>query len=195
MMERREFFRRGVRESARALAHVAAEKLPTRIARYVRPPFADPEFERLCTRCDACAKACSYDVLFSLSKDQAGAGSGLPAMDLLNKGCRLCDGWPCVTACEAGALRLPGDAEAVPHLAHVSIDEELCLPYSGPECGACAHACPVDGALNWVDQTKPAIDPAACVGCALCRATCIANPNAINVSVLPVQRTEPPEAA
>ena len=98
----------------------------------------------------------------------------------------MCDGFPCVAACEAGALVLPDQAgeapPAPPRLALVEIDTDTCLAWLGPECGACAHACPVPGALEWEGGTKPVVKTDICTGCALCREACIVDPKAIKVS-------------
>ncbi len=93
-----------------------------------------------------------------------------------------------MSACEPDALKLPDRAEgaplAPPKLAAVRIDPRACLPYSGPECGACAHACPVPGALEWADGIRPVINDERCTGCALCREACIVEPKAIEVAAL-----------
>jgi len=85
---------------------------------------------------------------------------GTPAMDLLNKGCHLCDNWPCINACDTGALKLPEDDEAgeiiVQQFAKASIDTSKCWLYAGPECGACAYSCKIDGVLIW-ECEKPSI--------------------------------------
>ncbi len=180
-LDRRELFTLGWRKAA---GNAAAR----RSSRWIRPPHALPEAEFLikCTGCGDCISACPHDVVFALP-----AGSGLraettPALDLLNRGCHMCDGWPCVAACEAGALVPPDPVEdappAHPRLALVEIDTDTCLAYLGPECGACAHACPVPGALEWEGGIRPVVNTDICTGCALCREACIVDPKAIKVS-------------
>ncbi len=63
----------------------------------------------------------------------------------------------------------------------LGLDMEAALPYSGPECGACADRCPVPGALEWRDGVRPHINQDLRVGCALGRETCILTPKAITV--------------
>lgn len=66
-----------------------------------------------------------------------------------------------------------------PKIARVFINTKTCMPYNGPECGAC-RICPVLGAMIW-DRDKPIIDNEICTGCALCREACIVEPKAIIV--------------
>ena len=198
-MDRRSFFTRGVGKVAKAVTDHSAEQARKNAARWIRPPFALDELEFLlaCTRCDACVTACTYDLIFPLSAKQGAKVVSTPAMDLLNKGCHLCEDWPCVNACEVGALKFPvveknsnelsepdayGDQykeRFVPKIANVFINKETCLPYSGPECGAC-KVCPVEGALVW-SMEKPEINQTLCTGCALCREACIVDPKAVTV--------------
>ena len=198
-MDRRSFFTRGVGKVAKAVTDHSAEQARKNAARWIRPPFALDELEFLlaCTRCDACVTACTYDLIFPLSAKQGAKVVSTPAMDLLNKGCHFCEDWPCVNACEVGALKFPvveknsnelsepdayGDQykeRFVPKIANVFINKETCLPYSGPECGAC-KVCPVEGALVW-SMEKPEINQTLCTGCALCREACIVDPKAVTV--------------
>lgn len=189
-MDRRTFFRRGLKQLGEEVAKQAMHRAERRAGRWIRPPFALDELEFLlaCTRCRACIEACPQHVIFPLSARCGASVMGTPALDLLNRGCHLCADWPCVAACEPAALRRPGDAQdAAPRLASVWIEPRHCLPYQGPECGACAGSCPVPDALQW-QGARPHIDPARCVGCALCHEACIVQPKAIGVAAL--QRTE-----
>jgi ferredoxin-type protein NapG len=187
-LKRRDLFRLGAAKATEIAATVVSEKLALRERNWIRPPFAIDEatFVSACTKCDKCIKACPHQVLFRLPDDT-------PAMDLINRGCRMCDEWPCVDACETGALVLPVDNTeqhlSVPRLARIAINEQTCLPYLGPECGACQGTCPVPGALTWRDGIKPVIEEELCTGCAMCREACIVDPKAIDVSLLPDEPT------
>lgn len=187
-MKRRDFFRLGVRKTAQIAADLVSEKIARRAGRWIRPPFAlaEPDFLLACTRCDKCIEACDYDALFPLPARLGFQVAGTPAMDLPNRGCHMCQDWPCATACDPGALKLPRPGEGSPspraRLARVRIDTRTCLPYSGPECGACAQSCPVPGVLEWEGGLRPVIDEDRCTGCALCREACIMEPKAIEVS-------------
>lgn len=185
-LDRRGFFRQALQRTGRTVVQQADAQVRRRAAHWIRPPFALDELEFLlaCTRCGDCATACPHQVIFPLPARLGAQVTATPAMDLLNRACHLCEGWPCVTACAPGAMQVPEPDEDVssplPRLAHAWVDSDACLPYSGPECGACAGSCPVPGALEW-RQEKPHINPALCTGCALCRDACIVQPRAIRI--------------
>ncbi len=193
-MERRAFFTRAWRGVTRAAVKGAENRAARKASRWIRPPFAKPELDFLlaCSRCDKCIEVCEPKVLFRLSPRLGPEVAATPAMDLLNKGCRMCDGWPCVTVCEPGALAFPPGLESPPvsvPMARVRVDPHHCLPYAGPECGACAPVCPLPGALLW-QGPRPRVDERLCSGCALCREACPTQPKALLVKPLPM--TEEP---
>ena len=111
-MDRRNFFRMGLQKAAETAVRLADESVTQRARHWIRPPFAQAELEFLlaCTRCDKCIEACPHDVIFKLPARLGAQVVGTPAMDVLNKGCHLCEDWPCVNACEPDALRLPAAA-------------------------------------------------------------------------------------
>ena len=188
-LDRRAFLRAGTRKVAEGVVDQVDKRVRDRAKHWIRPPYASDELEFLtaCTRCSECINACSHDVIFSLPPRLGAMVTGTPAMDLTNKGCHLCADWPCVAACQTGALKRPQKKSNVtaplPKMAEANIDPRACLPYLGPECGACASSCPVTGALVWY-AGKPTIDPVQCTGCSLCREACIVDPRAIKISSL-----------
>jgi len=197
--DRRNFFRRLARQATSRTVEEIDAWARRRAAHWIRPPFALDELEFLlaCTRCGACIEACPTGVVFPLPARVGAQFAETPALDLLNKSCWLCADWPCVQACEPGAMRLPvppkkrgKKAPPMPQLAKVQIDTTRCLPYLGPECGACRDSCPVPGALVWNGE-RPVVDMTRCAGCARCREVCIAEPKAVTV----VSRESPLEPA
>jgi len=187
-MDRRGFLKRSVQKTAEHAVEAVEARLKERARRWIRPPFAVAELDLLlgCTRCGDCIDACPHKVIFPLKASLGPDVAGTPAMDLTNNACHLCQDWPCVTACEPGVLKLPpteSETETLPRLAIARVDTEACLPYLGPECGACAESCPVEGALGWQGD-KPVIHPDHCVGCAQCRRACVLDPSAILIQSL-----------
>jgi ferredoxin-type protein NapG len=193
-MDRRSFFKSVTNRVVKTAVDKAENSVNQQATRWIRPPYALAEIDFLlaCTRCDQCVEACPNDVIFKLSSRLGALVMDTPALDLLNTGCQLCEDWPCVNACEAKALNLPDSkddkAPALPLMARAEVNKETCLPYLGPECGACEYICPVPGALKW-DMSKPIIDPEFCVGCGLCRQACILDPSAISISSLHQKET------
>jgi len=188
-MDRRDFFRRGFGKATEVAVKVADKRVSDRAKHWIRPPYAIPELDFLlaCTRCNACIEACPHDVIFPLAARLGADVVNTPALDLLKKGCHLCDDWPCVSVCKVNALVFPevdqDDYVKINKFATAEIDTSSCLPYSGPECGACESACPVKGALVF-EREKPDINLEFCVGCALCREACIVEDKAINIKPL-----------
>jgi ferredoxin-type protein NapG len=197
-LSRRRFFKRGIDRLAKTGVEAIEQRVEQKSRHWIRPPFARPELDFLlaCTRCDACIEACPHNVIFPLPFSRGAEVAATPALDLLNRGCQLCEDWPCVQACGEGALLLPEVAEDAdgelaaaaeservlpPALSRVVIDTTVCLPYNGPECGACKGSCPIPDTLQWQGE-KPVINSASCVGCALCREACIVDPKAVMVS-------------
>ena len=184
-MDRRNFLKRSAQKTAEHAIETVEARVNERARRWIRPPFAIAELDFLlgCTRCGDCIEACPHDVIFPLKNSLGADVAGTPALDLNNKACQLCDDWPCVTSCKPGVLLIVDTEEKVaplPHLAKIHINTETCLPYQGPECGACEGCCPVEGALIWKDF-KPVINQEMCTGCAQCRHACVMQPSAIQV--------------
>jgi len=187
-MDRRDFFRRGVASLTKAVVEGVKPGINAQAGHWIRPPYALDELDFLlaCTRCGACIEACPHDVIFSLPFRSGIKAANTPALDLLHKSCHLCTDWPCVTACEPAALlQCPApdhDEKTIPlpDIATARIETSQCLPYKGPECGACQGVCPVPEAMVWV-LGKPRIDPEHCVGCGLCREACILEAKAISI--------------
>jgi len=193
-MDRRAFFRRAAGKATEVVVKQVDEKVEAEAAHWIRPPYALAELDFLlaCTRCGECVTACPHNVIFPLESRLGAKVVNTPAMDLLNKGCHLCEDWPCVVACEPNALMLPEveDDEVIPlpMLARAHVNTTTCLPYSGPECGVCQGSCPVDGAMVW-QMERPSIVENICVGCAMCREACIVEPKAVSIGSLHEQES------
>jgi len=204
-MDRRAFFRSALDKGSKPVIKVIDHHIEQQARHWIRPPFAigETDFILTCTRCGDCIEACPHNVIFPLPARLGVRFAATPALDLLNKGCHLCDDWPCVNVCPTRALRIttcetndqdkqPSGTStspaqqtrppiSPPKLANTTIDTHSCLPYNGPECGACLASCPVQGALR-LEQCRPVIDANLCCGCAMCREHCITEPAAIHIT-------------
>ena len=70
----------------------------------IRPPgnaTPDAEFQKLCTGCDACMIACPFNVI--MIED---LNTRLPLIYPETNPCLHCSGYPCIKACNTGALSL-----------------------------------------------------------------------------------------
>ncbi len=196
-LDRRAFFKHGLKQITETAVQYVDKKTTAKATQWIRPPYAINELEFIlaCNQCGDCIDACQYKVVFPLPANYGISVVKTPALDLNNKGCHLCTDMPCVTACDTGALKLPelpelsestaNDNEkintiAFEKMATATIITEECLPFKGPECGACAASCTIEGALRW-NGIKPVINNDFCVGCGMCREVCIANPKAIAI--------------
>lgn len=178
------------KNTSKSLSRVLLDEIDRRVTSKtlpLRPPFAENELEFLlhCTRCNACIDACSYQVLQPLAASAGMHYQDTPVMTLKSNACHLCADWPCVVACPTLALTNENDLiyhkesnRVYPLLSRVSIDTTRCLPYQGPECGACDNSCPIDTALEFTNE-KPVIHADQCSGCGLCVHACILDPTAI----------------
>lgn len=171
---RRQLLRSFLPEIARPLREGAEPSRPRR----VRPPGAVPEnrFLELCNRCGDCLSACPESAILKLA-DWVGLEAGTPVMVPDRWPCLMCDGFPCAAACEPGALEVPGTS--VVKLGHVRLDPEVCLPYRGPECGACGGLCPEDAPALRLSLGRPSVDAEVCTGCGRCVHACPSSPKAL----------------
>ena len=71
----------------------------------LRPPgaLAEKEFLAACIKCGQCIQVCPYHSLKLLDL-RAGIDMGTPAVDARERGCYLCDLFPCILCCPSGAL-------------------------------------------------------------------------------------------
>jgi ferredoxin-type protein NapG len=67
-LDRRAFFRQGLRKATQNVVKGADNLARVRAQHWIRPPYALDELDFLmtCTRCGACIEVCPYEVIFSL---------------------------------------------------------------------------------------------------------------------------------
>ena len=128
----------------------------------IRPPWARlDQFGELCTRCDACIRACPEGILL-------GGESGLPEVDFTRGECTFCG--TCAEVCPAPVF----DRAAAPWAVAAWVGQS-CLAAAGVVCQACRDCCPVD-AIRFRPVpgrvARPEIDLESCTGCGACVAPC-----------------------
>jgi len=150
----------------------------------VRPPGAVPEaeFVERCDGCGACFDACPYGVIVPLDGRHGGV-RGTPTLRGRDGPCRMCEDFPCVTACDRGALT----AGAPTTIGVAQIRQFDCLAHAGSFCSTCVERCPADAIVT--ELGKPRIVDSACTGCGTCQHVCPAPRNAILI-VAPPARLE-----
>lgn len=151
----------------------------------LRPPgaLAESEFLEACTRCGDCVKACTPGAITKAS-ERMRAAAETPIIDPAISPCLLCEDFPCITACETGALRI----EAPSLLGTAHLQPLDCLNRLGTTCSVCVERCPVPGALFWANGV-PDVASALCTGCGQCHYACPAPINAIAIHPNPERPT------
>jgi len=83
----------------------------------LRPPAAVPEdeFLGLCIKCGQCLQVCPYDTI-KLEDIDGKVGVGMAYIEPRERGCYLCDAFPCVLACPSGALNHEHDSIEFVHM-------------------------------------------------------------------------------
>jgi MauM/NapG family ferredoxin protein len=205
-IDRRRFFRHGLRELFKPLAR-AAEPLENVIrqigamddeaaavvahrqstpppvnplAPVLRPPGALPEqhFRDACSRCGDCVRVCPAQCI---KIDAVGLrGNGVPFIDVDAAACVLCDGLQCMHACPTGAL-VPtpiGDID----MGTASWHPLSCVRTAGQSCQICVDVCPVGEVAIRLDGARVDVLPDGCTGCGLCQNRCPTTPKSITVT-------------
>jgi MinD superfamily P-loop ATPase len=95
-------------------------------------------------------------------------------IDPIRQPCWMCEGFPCITACEPGVLR----QDFPKRMATARIETFSCLAWQGTACTECLDQCPVKHAIA-LDEGKPRVVDDVCTGCGVCQFVCPAPENAI----------------
>ncbi len=133
-----------------------------------RPPWAiaESEFITRCTRCGACAQACSPGIVVP------GAG-GFPEVDFERGGCLFCG--ECARVCSPHALRIVAGGPPWRLRAAVAA---VCLGARGVVCGSCVDACDTQAIVlrtHAGGAGMPQVDGHGCTGCGACMSVCPAS--------------------
>ncbi|HEX2970720.1 MAG TPA: 4Fe-4S dicluster domain-containing protein, partial [Tepidisphaeraceae bacterium] len=199
-MNRRRFFREGLRELLRPLGGAvdkfadAAQQIgalesmvPTSPSprpapapvTWLRPPGAVSEamFTSMCTRCGDCVRACPVQCI---QIDPAGIqASGGPYIDPDHSPCVVCDGLLCMNRCPTGAL-VPLFKEAI-SMGTALWHEETCLRHDGGSCTLCIDKCPMGSVAIQLREGRVEVLSEGCIGCGVCQNACPLSPKSITV--------------
>ncbi len=83
----------------------------------LRPPGAveEDEFLGLCIKCGQCLQVCPYDSII-LEDIDGKVGVGMAYIEPRDRGCYLCEAFPCILACPSGALDHEHDSIEFVHM-------------------------------------------------------------------------------
>jgi ferredoxin-type protein NapG len=199
-IDRRKFFRQGLREllkpltSAaepieRALRELEAIEQP-RVSRakstarplpLLRPPGAliESEFLSTCSRCGTCAEVCPAH---AIKLDTSGVrGGGAPYIIASEMPCVICDGLHCMQNCPSGALVFTPAADI--DIGTAVWNETLCVRTRGEDCKICVDQCPIgEVAIKLDDAGKVQVIEDGCTGCGVCEHQCPTVPKSITIT-------------
>ena len=152
--------------------------------RYIRPPGAvhENEFLSLCTKCDECLKACPHYSIRKLNKD-FDIADGTPIIVPEETPCFLCEDYPCIKACNEGALVEVKNKEDV-RMGKAYINNSNCMAWGAQFCEHCVRECPIPDAI-YQNDLKPIVDMKKCVGCGICENVCNTVNHPIAIKVVP----------
>jgi ferredoxin-type protein NapG len=195
-VDRRGFFREGLRELLRPVAELIApleqaieqldrlnpqpapKKAPPGV--WLRPPGAlapDRAFVDMCSRCGECVKVCPAQCI---RIDPTGANAnGAPYIDVDTMPCVVCDGLVCMHNCPTGAL-VPTSLPLI-DMGTAVWEEQTCVRSKGEPCTICVDRCPLGTAAIQLSGNAIEVIPDGCIGCGVCEYYCPTTPKSIVV--------------
>jgi ferredoxin-type protein NapG len=207
-VNRRRFFREGLRELLRPLAdatepiaHIvrqleALEGGPAQpprpatspraiqshapsIETWLRPPGALPEDE-LARTCTRGGECVRSCPAQAIRIDITGTvAGGLPHIFADDMPCVVCDSLACMHNCPSGALVLFKAADI--DMGTAVWNEETCIRTRGQTCTLCVDQCPIGPAAIQIVEERIVVIEAGCTGCGVCQNYCPTNPKSIKV--------------
>lgn len=143
------------------------------------PPNPSPQFFELCTGCKECVYSCPYVVLFPVTLPEK--SQEYPFLDPNAKACKLCEDYPCISACPEGAL-LPFEKLTKPKFGKAVGIHQNCINSKTEQltCNSCETSCPIPKTVKFIGNL-PIFSQKSCIGCGLCVEVCPSFPKAIQI--------------
>lgn len=202
-IDRRRFFREGLRELLKPLSKAAdpieralhelgaieeprvSRGRPTSAASskaaWLRPPGAllEADFLNTCSRCGKCAEVCPANAI-KLDPSRT-RGNGAPYIDATEMACVVCDGLHCMQNCPSGALVFTPVAQI--DMGTAVWNEHLCARPHGEDCRICVEQCPLgEVAIKLDEHGRVQVLEEGCIGCGVCEQQCPTSPKSITIT-------------
>lgn len=183
---RRQFLKDSVISLAKTAQEYATQRdappekaQPAPRADWLRPPGAVDEalFLERCTRCGDCVKACPYQTIRVDAR-------GLPVIFPDEVPCRLCEDFPCISACGTEAL-LPVAHRGQVAMGLAVVSSRSCTAEQG--CHACVSQCPTEALTMDFESYRLLVTSDRCVGCGMCEQVCKTVNDKIAIRVTPAR--------
>lgn len=197
-VNRRRFFREGLRELLKPLAGAMEplEQVAHQLGRledavplpppppgpdgpWLRPPGALDEraFRDTCSRCGTCVSVCPAQCI---KIDHSGKkGNGAPYIEPDIMPCVVCDGLVCMRDCPSGAL-VP-TALGLINMGTAVWNEYTCVRSRGEDCKICVDQCPIGSVAIQLRENQIRVIENGCTGCGVCQNYCPTSPKSIVV--------------
>lgn len=200
-VDRRHFFRRGLRELLKPLVNAAepieralaelegldrprpSSRSPLPLPVFLRPPGALPEtaFRETCSRCGICVSVCPAN---AIQIDTSGMiANGAPYIVAAESPCVICDGLHCMQNCPSGALVFTPAADI--DMGTAMWHEDVCVRSRGEDCQICVDRCPIGEKAIALEGRQVRVFEDGCTGCGVCEHDCPTDPKSITVTPRP----------
>ncbi|MBK8397897.1 MAG: 4Fe-4S binding protein [Leptospiraceae bacterium] len=137
------------------------------------------KFLKKCSGCGDCIQVCPYNTIFPVYDSKL--NKNIPYLDPNMNACMICVDFPCINACETGALKPLKKNEKL-KLGQAKPLVEHCINTRTKEktCDVCQTSCPVENVISYTKIFQPRISK-DCTGCGICVQACPTFPRAIVV--------------
>jgi len=147
---------------------------------YLLPPgnISLQEFLIKCNKCYECISKCPNESIRVMHNTDSQLNE-YPVIIPQENPCYLCSDFPCIDACDTGALTFNNSKQP---LGAIQIVEENCFAFQDHYCSSCINSCPKAGLAIYADEKgRPSINQDECSGCGICINVCPSEKPAIRI--------------